>query len=114
MICDRVAVLHQGKLLGVGAPGEIVSIEVSAMEILFEARDGHALPPALAGSATRTGGRCRIAVPEAELYGALEQLRACRARILSITPVRPTLEDYFLRLVGDAKAAPPTVKAGVP
>src|SRR5262250_851691 len=33
MLCDRVAVLVNGKLQGVGAPGEIVSIEVQAMEI---------------------------------------------------------------------------------
>jgi ABC-2 type transport system ATP-binding protein len=105
MLCDRVAVLHQGKLVGVGAPSEIVSIEINAMEVLFEARDGHALPAALAASATRTGGRYRIAVPEAGLYDALEQLRGCQARILSVTPVRPTLEDYFLRLVGGGNTA---------
>ena len=39
-------------------------------------------------------------VPEADLYGTLDQLRECEARILSVTPVRPTLEDYFIRLVG--------------
>jgi ABC-2 type transport system ATP-binding protein len=105
MLCDRVAVLHQGKLVGVGAPSEIVSIEINAMEVLFEVRDGHALPAALAASATRTGGRYRIAVPEAGLYDALEHLRGCQARILSVAPVRPTLEDYFLRLVGSGNTA---------
>ncbi len=105
MLCDRVAVLHQGKLVGVGAPSEIVSIEIHAMEILFEERDGQTLPAALAASAARSGGRCRIAVPEAGLYDALEQLRGCHARILSVAPVRPTLEDYFLRLVGNGNAA---------
>lgn len=103
MLCDRVAVLAKGKLQGVGAPGEIVSIEVHAMEILFEARDGRALPAGLAGGATRIGGRCRAEVPEAELYAALAELRNCDARILSVTPVRATLEDYFLRLVGGEK-----------
>jgi hypothetical protein len=34
------------------------------------------------------------------LYGALEQLRNCEARVLSVSPVHPTLEDYFMRLVG--------------
>ena len=100
MLCDRVAVLVGGKLQGVGAPSEIVSIEVHGMEILFEARDGRALPPGLAARATRIGGRNRMEVPEGELYGTLEQLRGCDARILSISPVRPTLEDYFIRLVG--------------
>jgi len=105
MLCDRVAVLHQGKLLGVGAPSEIVSIEINAMEILFEVRDGQALPPEFSVTATRTGGRCRIAVPESRLYDTLSQLRACQARILSVTPVRPTLEDYFLRLIGGTDQA---------
>jgi len=100
MLCDRVAVLVGGKLQGVGAPSEIVSIEVNAMEILFEVREGHALPPGLAARATRIGGRTRLEVPEADLYCTLEQLRGCSARILSISPMRPTLEDYFIRLVG--------------
>jgi ABC-2 type transport system ATP-binding protein len=103
MLCDRVGVLAAGKLQGVGAPGEIVSVEVQAMEIVFELRGDHALPAGLAERVARIGGRCRMEVPEAELYGTLDTLRACDARILSISPVRPTLEDYFLRLVGGGK-----------
>ena len=99
MLCDRVAVLVGGKLRGVGSPSEIVSIELAGMEILFEAREGRPLSPRLAESATKTGERYRIEVPEAELYSALELLRSCDARILSMQPLRPTLEDYFLRLV---------------
>jgi ABC-2 type transport system ATP-binding protein len=99
MLCDRVAVLVTGKLQGVGAPEEIVSIEVRGMEILFEARDHRGLQPGLAERATRSGTRYRLELPEADLYAVLEQLRASNARILSITQVRPTLEDYFLRMV---------------
>jgi len=105
MLCDRVAVLHLGELQGVGAPGEIVSIEVHAMEIMFEAREGRALPADLVKSAVAIGGRHRLEVPEDKLYAALEQLRACEARILSVTSVRPTLEDYFFRLVTGARAS---------
>jgi ABC-2 type transport system ATP-binding protein len=112
MLCDRVAVLADGKLQGVGAPNEIVSLEVQGMEILFELRAGHALPPNMAGRATNTGNRYRIEVSEAEMYAALEQLRSCEARILSVTPLRPSLEDYFFRLVGGKKA--PTPAAEVP
>ncbi|HUA00837.1 MAG TPA: ABC transporter ATP-binding protein [Candidatus Aquilonibacter sp.] len=99
MLCDRVAVLAGGKLQGVGAPSEIVSLEIAGMEILFEMREGRSLPPALAG-AVAMGARYRLEVAEAELYGTLDKLRACEARILGITPVRPTLEDYFIRVVG--------------
>lgn len=103
MLCDRVGVLLNGKLQGLGAPGEIVSIEVQGMEILFEAREGHALAPHLEQRAARTGRRYRLEIPEPELYGVLDELRDCQARILSVTPLRPTLEDYFMRLVGQEK-----------
>jgi ABC-2 type transport system ATP-binding protein len=104
MLCDRVAVLAGGKLQGVGAPGDIVSIEVHGMEILFETHDDRALPSQLHG-VTRIGARSRVEVPEADLYKVLEQLRSCDARILSVTPVRPTLEDYFFRLVAGGEKA---------
>jgi ABC-2 type transport system ATP-binding protein len=105
MLCDRVGVLVDGKLQGIGAPGEIVSIEVQGMEILFEMPEERAVPSALRERATKTGARYQVEVPEAELFQALDQLRDCSARILSVTPVRPTLEDYFFHLVGREKAA---------
>lgn len=100
MLCDRVAVLASGKLQGVGAPREIVTMKSHSMEILFETREGRALPATLAEHATRIGGRTSITVTEDQLYAALEQLRGCEARILSVSPVHPTLEDYFFQLVG--------------
>jgi len=103
MLCDRVAVLVGGKLQGVGSPSEMMSMHARAMEILFETREGHALPASLAAQATHTGGRTRVEVPEAQLYQALEQLRNCEARILSVSPVRPTLEDYFMEMVDREK-----------
>jgi len=105
MLCDRVGVLVDGKLHGVGSPREMVSVEMQSMEILFELLEGRALPPRIADQARQIGGRYRIAVPEQDVYVAIEQLRSCDARILSMTPVRPTLEDYFIRLVGRERAA---------
>jgi ABC-2 type transport system ATP-binding protein len=104
MLCDRVAVLVGGKLQGVGAPGEMVSMQSGTMEILFEARPDRALPASLAAQATLIGGRTRVEVPEAQLYEAIEQLRNCEARILSVSPVHPSLEDYFIKLVGREQA----------
>jgi len=103
MLCDRVAVLVGGKLLGVGAPKEIVSMEIHGMEILFEAQPGSPLPHKLTERATHTGDRYRIEVPEAEVYSTLDELKSSQARILSVTPLRPSLEDYFLKLVGQQK-----------
>ncbi len=104
MLCDRVGVLVSGKLQGVGAPREMVAVEVHSMEISFELPHGQVAPPRIASQATSIGGRHRITVPEAGVYSALDQLRSAEARILSMTPVRPTLEDYFIRLVGQEAA----------
>lgn len=110
MLCDRVAVLVGGKLQGIGSPEEIVSIEVRGMEILFDMRDALSLPASLGHEASRIGDRYRVQVPEADLYAALDRLRDCRARILSVQPLRPTLEDYFLHLVNREKSEPLAVE----
>jgi ABC-2 type transport system ATP-binding protein len=104
MLCDRVAVLVGGKLQGVGTPQEIVSIEVQGMEIHFEFPAGRKLPAELANRATPSGVFYRIEVPEAELYDVVGQLRAIDARILGVAQLKPTLEDYFFRLVEREKA----------
>jgi ABC-2 type transport system ATP-binding protein len=111
MLCDRVAVLAGGKLQGVGAPGDIVSLEVHAMDVLFELPPSHEVPPVFAPNITRIGARCRLEIPEPELYAALDELRRCKARILSVSAVRPTLEDYFLRLVNKQPNKP--VRSGL-
>ena len=114
MLCDRVGVLVGGKLQGVGAPGEIMSLEVKGMEILADLPTGKTLPPSLAAHASSTGQRYRLQVPEADLYDAFDQLRGCGAKILTVTPLRPTLEDYFLKLVENQKVASHAVEVTVP
>jgi ABC-2 type transport system ATP-binding protein len=113
MLCDRVAVLLEGKLRGVGSPGEIVSMEVQGMEILFEVGKEQTLPANIAARAKNIGNRYRIEVAEQELYPVLEQLRGCEGRILSVAPLRPSLEDYFFNLVGRQKSQVPAAEVGV-
>jgi len=67
------------------------------MEILFELTRQSASP--LLAKATRTGDRYRLQVSEAELYGAIEQLQAAGAKILSVVQVKATLEEFFMDLV---------------
>jgi ABC-2 type transport system ATP-binding protein len=107
MLCDRVGVIVGGKLRGVGAPGEIVEMKAQGMEILFEYAGTGTSAAALLSKATRAGNRYRLQVAEGELYGALEQLRAAEAKILSVAQLKPTLEEYFMHLVdaGRAQAA---------
>jgi ABC-2 type transport system ATP-binding protein len=99
MLCDRVGVIVGGKLRGVGAPGEIVDMKTQGMEILFELQANATNAAAIIAKATKTGERYRMQVVEEELYGALEQLRAAGAKILSVAQVKATLEEYFMHLI---------------
>jgi len=97
MLCDRVGVIVGGKLRGVGAPEQLVDVKTQGMEILFEL-PGQGTAPIVA-KAARTGDRYRLQVSEEELYGAIEQLRAAGAKILSVAQVKATLEEFFMHLV---------------
>jgi len=108
MLCDRVGVIVGGKLRGVGTPEEMVGIKTQGMEILFEVAEGKNLP--LLANATRTGERYRVQTPEDELYGAIEQLRVAGARILSVTQIKPTLEEFFMNLVEADRAQAPAIE----
>jgi len=96
-LCDRVGVIVGGKLRGVGAPGQLVDMKTQGMEILF-ALTGVSNAPLLA-KATKTGEYYRLQVAEGELYAGIEQLRSAGARILSVTQVKATLEEFFMNLV---------------
>jgi ABC-2 type transport system ATP-binding protein len=102
-LCDRVGVIVGGKLRGVGTPLEIVGIETQGMEILFEFT-GEARNLALLSGATKTGELFRVQVAEAELYAALDQLKAANARIISVAQIKPTLEEFFVNLVAADRA----------
>ena len=103
-LCDRVGVIAGGKLRGVGDPGAIVGVETASMEIIFELAENAAGATGLRAKATRSGAGFRVSVGEHELYAALEELRAASAKIISVTQIKPTLEDFFMGLVGKERA----------
>jgi hypothetical protein len=87
-----------------------VGMKAQGMEILFEyagATDG--LQPLLS-KAKQVGGRYHVQVAEADLYATLQQLGSARAKILSVTQVKSTLEEYFMHLVEADRAQAPAVE----
>jgi ABC-2 type transport system ATP-binding protein len=113
MLCDRLGVIVGGKLQGVGAPSELVGLKARGMEILFELPANAASGGEWLAQATRTGDRYRLQVEESGLYAAIERLGAAGARILSVTQLKPSLEEYFMHLVeaDRAQAAAVEVRA---
>jgi ABC-2 type transport system ATP-binding protein len=103
-LCDRVGVIAGGQLRGVGAPGSIVGVRSLGMEIIFELTGSGAQMEKVRAKATKSGANYRMSVSEAELYAALEELRGASAIIISVTQIKPTLEDFFMELVGKDRA----------
>jgi ABC-2 type transport system ATP-binding protein len=99
MLCDRVGVIVGGKLRGVGAPQEIIGVKAHGMEILFECAEQKTAGLPFIAQATRTGDRYRAHVEEGDLYASLEQLRAAGAKILLVTQMKASLEEFFVNLV---------------
>ncbi len=102
-MCDRVGVLVGGKLRGTGAPDALVGIQARGMEIQF-ALSAQNQNLSLLAKAARAGDNYRVQVPEAELYKALDDLKAAGARIHSVAEIKPTLEEYFMDLVAADRA----------
>jgi ABC-2 type transport system ATP-binding protein len=103
-LCDRVAVIVGGKLQGVGKPDEIVGVKSQGAEILCDyASPDRARPPVLA-DATQSGSHYRLQVSEDRLYATLDELRQAGARIVTVTQIKPTLEEYFMHLVAANRA----------
>jgi ABC-2 type transport system ATP-binding protein len=103
-LCDRVGVIAGGKLRGVGAPGSIVGVKSLGMEIIFELTGSAVQVEKVRAKATKSGANYRMSVSEAELFAALEELRGAGATIISVTQIKPTLEDVFMELVGKDRA----------
>lgn len=109
-LCDRVGVIVGGKLRGVGAPDEIVGIKAQGMEILFEYTGASDALRGLLGNATQTGTRYRMQVSESALYATMQQLCGAGAKVVSVTQVKATLEEYFMHLVEADRAQAPAVE----
>ena len=100
-LCDRVAILHKGELRGVGAVDELTARAQSKIEILFHGLQAITLLSALGAECHPTRETVRAVIPESQQDVALDALRREGARLISLTPVRTTLEDYFIERLGE-------------
>ena len=98
-LCDRVAVIHQGELRGVGHVAELTSSVAAKVELIW---NGSAVPAGLSALGAEChviGETIRAVLPEAQQEAALEILRRERLRLVSLIPVRSSLEEYYLQKV---------------
>ena len=101
-LCDEVAVLRGGSVVAKGRLDQILTLDVSHMEVLVSGL----APPDLSGlpagvETFRTmGERLVLHVPEKQLGGVVVAVEQGGGRVLSVQPVRQSLEDFFVAEMG--------------
>ena len=110
MLCDRVAILNRGRLQGCGELREILSLGVSATEVVLENPTPELLSELrpYSRTAVKTGNRVRVEIAEeATLATALGVILRRGAKVVSVNPVKMSLEDYFMAQM-DKRAEKPS------
>ncbi len=96
-LCDRVGIIHQGELRGVGAVADLTSSVHGKVEVVWQGTTVPASLRALGAECHVTRDTVRAMLSEANQDAAIEALRRERLRLVSVTPVRTSLEDYYLQ-----------------
>ncbi len=103
-ICDRVAILNRGKLEQVGALEEILKVGIEGHEAILSGQSAIGALGELekiCGEARLMGDRVRLKLSGADQMESLFSLiRARRLELISINPIRPSLEEHFQSLIG--------------
>ena len=102
-LCDRVAIIHQGELRGVGAVADLTSSVQGKVEVIWQ---GTQVPPsmkALGAECHVTGDTVRAVLAENQQDAAIDALRREHIRLIAITPVRTSLEEYFVAKLQGAR-----------
>jgi ABC-2 type transport system ATP-binding protein len=101
-ICDRVAILHHGKLLRMGDLDDLLGRKDERLRL--EVRLPETLDPADLGVPGDTHARIfKASLPNKDdTYRKIEEWRGKGAEILAIIPERKTLEDCFVETIREA------------
>ena len=104
-LCSRVAILAGGKLVASGSMADLQAFEVRAWELIVS--------NVSANSLERHRGRIKRMTPVGDQRYSLElplepapdlllrDLQAEGAQLVSLNPVRETLEDFFVKKIGE-------------
>lgn len=92
MICHRVAILDKGRLVKVGRTEDLL-VSRDRYEVIARGVAANSFAESLA-----IDGRVVFTVPAASQRDALERVWALGGEVLSVNPVRRTLEEVFVEL----------------
>jgi len=103
-LCDRVAIVIDGSVRGVGAVRDLLAREVEIYEVTFTGLDPEELTIPL-DSAHRGSDAAWVRVTADRRDELIRELAAAGARLVSLTPVRSTLEDLLMLRYEEGRAS---------
>jgi ABC-2 type transport system ATP-binding protein len=107
-LCSRVGILAEGRLVASGRLSEIIAFELRGWEVVVAGLDTdlrERLRPRVRSLTALGQDRYTIELPaDASPEQFLHELGAGGARVVSLNPLRDTLEDYFVQSVSAAQA----------
>jgi len=110
VLCDRVAILNRGRLAETGTLEElrersgdgrrievmVAGVTAEQLSSVFGSLDGSQI------SSTAAGARIEVA-DESDVDAALSALRRLNGRLISVQPIRQSLEELFVREIKDSR-----------
>jgi ABC-2 type transport system ATP-binding protein len=99
VLCDHVAILKSGRLAHAGSLEELRAAESNLIEVIATGTDAEAVNQFLAASVavTTTASGLKIQVTdEKEVDAVIAALRKTGSKLVSVQPVRQSLEDLFV------------------
>jgi len=104
-LCDRVAIIHKGELRGVGAVADLTSSVQNKVEVIWAGTSVPASLKALGAECHVTTDTVRAVLDGNQQDAAIDALRRERMRLISVTPVRTSLEEYFVEKLQRAETS---------
>jgi ABC-2 type transport system ATP-binding protein len=99
LVCDRVVVLHRGKLVRLGRTQDLLQ-STEKTEIVARGIAANAFPGAVAHD-----GVVSVSVPTSTQRAVLERVWSLGGEVVSVNPVRRSLEEIFLEVTAGSGTA---------
>src|SRR5205085_2800660 len=108
-LCSRVAILAKGRLVSSGRLTDILAFETRGWELIVSHSDERQiaeLAPRVQRIVSISPGQYQIELPaDVDPMRVVTELIGGGARLVSLNPVRATLEDFFVERVATADTA---------
>ena len=106
-LCSRVGIMAQGRLVACGRVSDMVAFELTGWELVVAAlseEESQQLHGRVRAIVPLKHGRFKIDLaPETQPEKLIAELRAAGAELVSLNPVRETLETFFVKQVAAAE-----------